>query len=75
MKVILKALSENLIEPQNRWWGYKNKSYQALMRYGECILAWNIITKEVVYKNVCTKTDKAGVKFAIEYLVLVDNLR
>lgn len=72
MKVILRALEENLTTPQPRWWGLKKGNIQCLMRYGEFILVWDTETKKVLRKDVCTKTDKAGVKFAINHLGLID---
>lgn len=73
MKVILKALSENRKTPVAGWWGLELDGYRYLMRYTHPILVWDVKTKIVVHNEQCTKTDRAGVAFAIKHLGLTDN--
>jgi hypothetical protein len=73
MKVILKALAENRTQATTGWWGVEIKGYRYLMRYLHPILVWDINTKVVVHNEQCTKTDRAGVAFAIKHLGLIDN--
>ena len=72
MKVILHALEENIDKPQPRWWGIEKGNVRCLMRYGEMLLAWNIHTKKILHKEMCTITDKRGIAFAINYLKLIE---
>lgn len=69
MNVIIKAMKETEYKPRAKWWGFlvgtNSRKKRYLMRYHHCFAVFS--KDAVLYANWETKTDKAGVVFAIEY--------
>lgn len=68
MKCIVKALQETTFRPRARWWGFIKGDLRYLMRYHHTMLVVCSRTGEILQKFHETKTDKAGVEFAIKFL-------
>lgn len=70
MKCIIKALSETEFKPRKRWWGYVDvNGFRHLMRYGCRIAVFCGRTGTILQTpDACTRTDKAGIEFAILHL-------
>ena len=68
MKCIIAALSQTEFRPRKRWWGYvdENKHFH-LMRYGHTLAIFCTQTGNILMVQYCTRTDKAGVGFAISH--------
>jgi hypothetical protein len=64
MKCIIKAMNENT-QPKKKWWGFLKGNKRYLCRYHHIFAIFS--ETEVLYYNYETKTDKAGVMFAINY--------
>lgn len=67
MKCIIKALGETKYNPKTKWWGFEKDDFRYLCRYNHVMC---IFDKEgtPLYKYEETKTDKAGLKYAIAYM-------
>ena len=65
MKVIIKAMNETEFKPRPKWWGFIHKGKRYLCRYNHIFAIFS--DKEVLFKDYQTRTDKAGVEFAIKY--------
>lgn len=65
MNVIIKAMKETKYKPRAKWWGFVSGANRYLMRYHHCFAVFS--KDAVLYANWETKTDKAGVLFAIKY--------
>lgn len=66
MKAIIKAMGETEFKPRAKWWGYVDKNNERhLMRYHHRFAVFS--ATEVLFSNYETRTDKAGVEFAIKY--------
>ena len=65
MKNIIKAMNETKFRPRPKWWGFVKDGHRYLMRYSHCFAIFN--SKEVLYYNYETITDKRGVEFALKY--------
>lgn len=66
MKAIVKALSETEYKPRPKWWGFRKGNRQFLCRYNHIIAVFE--NNEPIYTFYETRTDKAGLLFAINYL-------
>jgi hypothetical protein len=67
MKCIIKAMQETEYKPRKKWWGYVSNTNgcRYLCRYNHIFGVFS--SKEVIYSNYETVTDKKGVLFAINY--------
>ena len=66
MKCIIKAMQETEFKPRAKWWGYVDKTGRRyLCRYNHVFAIFS--QTEVIWHSYETKTDKAGVLFAIDY--------
>lgn len=70
MKVIVKALRETDYRPRKGWWGYCTYQMNYLMRYGHIMLEWTPGKVHAVFAE--TRTDIAGVNYAIELIETMD---
>ena len=66
MKCIIKALQETEYKPRPKWWGFVRDSKRYLCRYNHVMCVFK--GKELLYSFSETRTDKAGVQFAINYM-------
>ena len=66
MKTIIKALSETKYNPRPKWWGFVKDDLRFLCRYNHIMCIFVNGVPIYVYEE--TKTDKIGVKFAINYI-------
>ncbi len=67
MKVIQKALEEDLAMPQPRWWGRVEHGLRYIMRYGHTMLVFRISDGEIPWEYPMdrrTITDKRGINSA-----------
>lgn len=67
MKVISKALQENSLAPQPRWWGKVEDKLRYLMRYGHTMLVFKESDGIVLWEfpeKMRTITDKRGINSA-----------
>ena len=65
MKCIIKAMNETKYKPIPKWWGYVENGKRFLCRYNHVFAIFS--ETEVLWYGYQTKTDKAGVLFAIKY--------
>ena len=66
MKCIIKAMNETEYKPRPKWWGFVDeKGNRFLCRYNHVFAMFS--QTEVIWYDYETKTDKAGVLFAIKY--------
>lgn len=65
MVAIIKAMGETQFKPRAKWWGYVKDGVRYLMRYHHNFAIFS--ATEVLFSTAETKTDKAGVNFAIKY--------
>jgi len=65
MKCIITAMQEKEYRPRAKWWGYVKDDKRYLMRYHHCIAVFS--HGKVLYTFSETKTDKAGLSFALDY--------
>jgi len=68
MKTIISALNQNEFKPRKKWWGFVKENKRFLCRYQHIMVIFENNKPVYVYQE--TKTDKAGVAFAIKYLSL-----
>lgn len=66
MKCIEKALTEKKYKPRPKWWGFVKDEYRFLCRYSHLMCIFKDGKPIYIYQE--TKTDKIGVKYAIEYM-------
>lgn len=66
MKVIVKALKETEFKPRKKWWGFVKDGRRFLCRYHHIMAIFE--NNQPVYTFHETRTDKAGVHFAVKYL-------
>ena len=66
MKAIIKALSETEYKPRAKWWGFEKHGHQFLCRYHHLMAVFK--NGEAVFTFAETRTDKAGLNFAIQYM-------
>lgn len=66
MKTIIKALEQRDFKPRKKWWGFVKENKRFLCRYQHIMVIFENNTPVYVYQE--TKTDKAGVSFAIKYM-------
>lgn len=71
MKVIIKAMNETEFKPRAKWWGFVKDGKRYLCRYNHVFAIFS--ETEVLYYNYETRTDKAGVEFALKYFT--ENLK
>jgi len=62
---IIKAMGETKFKPRAKWWGYIKDGKRYLMRYHHNFAIFS--ATEVLFSTAETRTDKAGVNFAIKY--------
>lgn len=65
MVAIIKAMGETKFKPRAKWWGYVKDGKRYLMRYHHNFAIFS--ATEVLFSNAETRTDKAGVNFALKY--------
>ena len=65
MKCIIKAMNETKYKPRPKWWVYVENGKRFLCRYNHVFSIFS--ETEVLWYGYQTKTDKAGVLFAIKY--------
>lgn len=65
MVAIIKAMGETKFKPRAKWWGYVKDGKRYLMRYHHNFAIFS--ATEVLFSTSETRTDKAGVNFAIKY--------
>ena len=65
MKCIIKAMNETEFKPRAKWWGYVENGRRYLCRYNHIFAIFS--DTQVLWYGYQTKTDKAGVLFAIKY--------
>ena len=65
MKVIIKAMNETKYKPRKGWWGFVKDGKRYLCRYNHIFGIFS--DSEILFTNYETRTDKAGVNFAINY--------
>lgn len=65
MVAIIKAMGETQFKPRAKWWGYVKDGKRYLMRYHHNFAIFS--ATEVLFSNYETRTDKAGVEFALKY--------
>lgn len=65
MKNITKAMNETEFKPRAKWWGFVKDGKRFLMRYNHTFAVFS--DTEVLFFYYETRTDKAGVEFAIKY--------
>ena len=58
-------MGETQFKPRAKWWGYVKDGKRYLMRYHHNFAIFS--ATEVLFSTAETKTDKAGVNFAIKY--------
>jgi len=63
MKCIDQALRETEFRPRAKWWGFVRDGRRYLMRYHHTIAIFS--RTEVLYTWAETKTDKAGLTYAL----------
>jgi hypothetical protein len=67
VKCIIRALNEQEFKPKPKWWGFVNDGKRYLMRYHHCFAVFDLNSGDILFYNYETKTDKAGVEFALKY--------
>jgi len=67
MKSIVEALRQTEYRPRKRWWGFKKDGLQYLCRYNHVMCVFDP-SGDLLYKYQLTRTDKAGVEFAIKHV-------
>lgn len=65
MKVIIKAMNETEFKPRAKWWGFVKDGKRYLCRYNHIFAVFS--KSKVLFSDWQTRTDKAGVEFAIKY--------
>jgi hypothetical protein len=65
MKVIIKAMNETEFKPRPKWWGFVKDGKRYLCRYNHIFAIFS--KTKVLFYEWETRTDKAGVEFAIKY--------
>lgn len=65
MKCIIKAMSETEFKPRAKWWGFTRDGFRYLCRYEHIFCVFH--GDYIVSYDYQTKTDKAGVLFALKY--------
>jgi hypothetical protein len=65
MKVIIKAMNETEFKPRAKWWGFVKNGKRYLCRYNHIFAVFS--KDKVIFSSWETRTDKAGVEFAIKY--------
>ena len=65
MKVIIKAMNETEFKPRAKWWGFVKNGKRYLCRYNHIFVVFS--KTKVLFSSWETRTDKAGVEFAIKY--------
>ncbi len=66
MKAIVKALSEKQFRPRAKWWGFQKDGKQILCRYHHVMAIFENGNPTYLFSE--TRTDKAGVNFAVKYM-------
>ena len=58
-------MNETEFRPRAKWWGFVKEGKRYLCRYNHVFAVFS--DKEVLFSNYETRTDKAGVEFALKY--------
>lgn len=61
----MKVIIETEFKPRAKWWGFIKDGKRYLCRYNHVFAIFS--ETEVLYYNYETRTDKAGVEFALKY--------
>jgi hypothetical protein len=65
MKIIIKAMQETKFQPRKKWWGFTKDGKRYLCRYNHIFAVFS--DTKVLFTDYQTRTDKAGVDFAVKY--------
>ena len=58
-------MNQTEFKPRAKWWGFVKEGKRYLCRYNHVFAVFS--DKEVLFSNYETRTDKAGVEFALKY--------